>query len=191
VPFLITFLSLGMLAGILPLLLSPTFRQIVRAIPQTWLVGVHAVRLAGFLFLALADMRLLPAEFALPAGYGDMAVGLLALWLVYLLVKQKPYARSLVIGWNVLGLLDFIVAITTGISEIGPYSAQLAASGVSLFYLSFVFIIPSFGIPLYALLHIYSLYQMLSRRVVETKQGVQESAPVFPGEQRTVQLQSK
>lgn len=58
-----TFLGLGLLAGILPLLLSPVFRQILHAVPETWLVGIHAARLAGFLFLALMDMNLLPAEF--------------------------------------------------------------------------------------------------------------------------------
>jgi hypothetical protein len=89
-----------MLAGILPLLISPTFRQIVRAVPETWLVGIQAIRVAGFLFLALMDMKLLPAEFALPAGYGDVTVGLLALGMVYLLANRKPYARALAIGWK-------------------------------------------------------------------------------------------
>jgi hypothetical protein len=71
------------------LLISPTFRQLVRAIPETWLVGIHTIRVAGFLFLALMDMGLLPAEFALSASYGDMIVGLLALAMVYLLAKRK------------------------------------------------------------------------------------------------------
>jgi hypothetical protein len=164
--FLITFtsLGLGLLAGILPLLISPVFRQILRAVPETWLVGIHAARLTGFLFLALMDMKLLPAEFALSAGYGDMTVGLLALGLVYLLAKRKPYARALVIGWNLLGLLDFVSALTTGGIYIVPFATQLAASGISTIYLNYVLIVPSFGVPLYASLHIYSLFQMFSSR---------------------------
>jgi hypothetical protein len=188
--FLITFtsLGLGLLAGILSLLISPVFRQIIRAIPETWLVGIHSIRITGFLFLALMDMKLLPAEFALSAGYGDMTVGLLALGMVYLLAKRKPYARALVIGWNMLGLLDFVSALTTGGIYIVPFSAQLAASGVSLLYLNYVLIVPSFGVPLYALLHIYSLFQMSSRRVGETKQDVEEpvQSPVFQGEQHSI-----
>ncbi len=159
------FLVLGTLAGILPLLISPVFRQIVRAIPETWLVGLQAIRVAGFLFLALMDMRLLPAEFALPAGYGDITVGLLALGVVYLLANRKPYARALAIGWNALGLLDLVSALTTGIIYIGPFAAQVAASGGSPLYLNYVLIIPSFGVPLFALLHVYSLFQILSARV--------------------------
>jgi TRAP-type C4-dicarboxylate transport system permease small subunit len=134
------------------------------------------------------DMGLLSAEFALSASYGDMIVGLLALAMVYLLAKRKTYARALVIGWNVLGLLDFVSALTAGGMYIVPFSAQIAASGVSLFYLNYVLIVPSFGVPLYALLHIYSLFQMSSTRVDETKQDIEEPvrAPVFQGEPRSV-----
>jgi hypothetical protein len=183
-----TFLGVGLLAGLLPLLISPTFRQLVRAIPQTRLVGIHAIRLAGFLFLALMDMRLLPAEFALSAGYGDMTVGLLALGLVYLLVQRHPYAWALAIGWNLLGLLDFVSALTTGGLYIVPFAARVAASGVALDYLDYVLIVPSFGVPLYAALHIYSLFQLVSARADKMKQGVEApaQAPVFSREHRSI-----
>jgi hypothetical protein len=160
-----TSLILGLLVGIVLLLFSSVFRQIIRAAPETWLVGIHAIRIGGFAWLALMDMQLLPAEFALPTGYGDMTVGLLALMMAYLLAKRKPYARALVIGWNVLGLLDFVVAITTAFIYLGPFAAQLAVSGVSLRYFNYVLLIPSFGVPLFSLLHIYSLFQMVSVQV--------------------------
>ncbi len=187
-PYIIAFLGLGLLAGLLPLLLSPTFRQIVRVIPATWLIGIHAIRLLGFLFLALMDMKLLPAAFALPAGYGDMTVGLLALGMVYLLAQRKPYARTLAIGWNLLGLLDFVGALTTGILYIGPFAAQLAASSISPLYLNYVLIVPSFGVPLYTLLHIYSLFQLVSAQLGKTTPGLEapRHTPVFPAEQRAV-----
>ncbi len=162
--YLISFLVVGILVGVLPLALSPTFRQVVRSIPETWLVGVHAIRVLGVLFLALLDMKLLPPEFALSAGYGDITVGVLALVMVYLLATRKPYARALVIGWNLLGLLDFVGALVTGLFFIGPYAAQLASHGVSLLYLNYVFFIPSFGVPLYTVLHMYSLRQMFTAR---------------------------
>jgi hypothetical protein len=187
-PYVVAFLGLGMLAGLLPLLLSPTFRQIIRAIPATWLVGIHAIRLLGFLFLALMDMRLLPAEFALPAGYGDITIGLLALGMVYLLAQRKPYARALGIGWNLLGLLDFAGALTTGILYVGPFAAHVAASGVSRLYVNYVLIVPSFGVPLYTLLHIYSLFQLVSARGGKTtpNREAPRHPPVFPSEQPSV-----
>ena len=175
-PFIVAFIVLGILVGTLPLL-SPIFRQIVQAVPETWLVGIQAIRVFGFLFLALMDMKLLPAQFALPAGYGDIIVGLLALVIIYLLMKRNPYARTLAIGWNLLGLLDFTVALATGIIYIGPFADKLAASGTSLSYLNYVLIVPTFGVPLFTLLHIYSLSQLLSSRTEKTKQELR--APVL------------
>ncbi len=169
----IAFLVVGLLVGLLPLLFSPVFRQILQAIPATWLIGVHAIRLGGFAFLALLDMKLLPAGFALPAGYGDMTVGLLALGVVYLLARQKPYVRALAIGWNVLGLLDLVSALTTGFLYLGPFATQLTASGTSPLYLNYVFLIPNFAVPLFASLHCYSLFQLLSGSVGEVKPSVE------------------
>ena len=187
-PYIATFLTLGLLAGTLPLLISPTFRQLVRAIPPIGLIGVHAIRVLGILFLALMDMRLLPAEFAQPAGYGDITVGLLALGIVYLFTKRKPYAPTLAIGWNALGLLDFASALTSGILFIGPFAAQLAAHGTSPLYLNYVLIVPAFGVPLYTLLHIYSLFQLISARMGKPTPGLDAlgHAPAYTPEPSAV-----
>ncbi len=185
----IGFIVVGLLIGLLPLLLSPFFRQLIRAMPATWLVGLHTIRLEGFVFLALLDMKLLPAGFALPAGYGDMTVGLLALGLVYLLARQKPYARTLAIGWNLLGLLDLVSALTTGVLYIGPFAAQLAAAGISPLYLNYVFLIPDFVVPLLAALHFYSLFQLLSGNVGEVRPRGEAPVPAHTSltERRSVQ----
>jgi hypothetical protein len=171
----IVFVAGSLVAGTLPLVLSPTFRHFIRAIPETWLVGIHATRILGVLFLALMEMGLLPAEFALPAGYGDITVGLLALLMVYLLARRNGHARVFVIGWNVLGLLDFVGALATGGTFIPPFAAQLATSGGLLSHLNFVLIVPAFGVPLFALLHVYSLVQMLSPRAEEQQSGTEKA----------------
>ncbi len=171
--------TVGLLVGILALLVSPAFRQIVRAVPQTWLIGVHAIRLEGFLFVALVDMHLLPTAFGLSAGYGDMVAGLLALGVVYLLSQiipgtQTPAAarvRAFAIAWNIYGLLDFINALISGPIFIGPFARQAAAFGVPLNYLNFVLLIPAFAVPVLALLHFFSLYQILSAPLGQPKQG--------------------
>jgi hypothetical protein len=161
-PYVVAFSTFGMVVGLVPLFNSRLFRQIIAATPETRLVGLQAVRVVGVFFITLLDMRLLPAPFALPAGYGDVAVGLLAVWMVYLLDRQKPYARTLVILWNILGLLDLVTALTTGFTFIPSYANQVAVAGVSPLYLNYVLIIPTFGVPLAVLLHIYTLYKVLA-----------------------------
>jgi hypothetical protein len=155
------FLLVGLTAGLL-LLAAPSFRSVIRTAPIRWLVGLHAIRIGGFAWLALADMHLLPAGFAVPAGYGDMSVGVSALVVVLLLVRRHPRARAAVIAWSILGLADFVVAVTAAFLAMPAFVDQLVAAGAPLAYLNYPFLIPSFGVPLFGLLHVYALIHVWS-----------------------------
>ncbi len=54
---------------------SANFQKNVDNISQPWLVGVQTIRVMGASFLMLYMQGLMPAEFAFPAGIGDIAVG--------------------------------------------------------------------------------------------------------------------
>lgn len=168
-PYIVETFSLLALIGILPVLLSPIFRQVVRTIPTTWLIGIHAVRLLGFVFLGLLDMKLLPAEFALPAGYGDIGAALFALLAVYLFTTKNPRARGFAVVATLWGLLDFGVAIATGTHYLPPFVSQLNAAGISPLYLNYVLLIPSFAVPLLTLLHVYSVVHLFSAPAVSAQ----------------------
>jgi hypothetical protein len=169
-PYVAGFFTVGMLLGLVPLFFSSIFRQAVAAIPLTRLVGLQAIRVIGVFFITLLDMKLLPAQFALPAGYGDVIVGLLAVWMVYLLNTKKPYARTLIILWNILGLLDLLIALTTGAAFIPAFANQVVASGGSVLYLNYVLLIPTYGVPLAVLFHIYTLFKLRVRQQAATSQ---------------------
>jgi hypothetical protein len=80
-------------------------------VPQQWLVSVQLYRALGVIFLILYATGKLPGQFAWPAGVGDIAVGLLAS-VVGLAYARAPHkAGGLVAAWNVLGILDLIVAV--------------------------------------------------------------------------------
>lgn len=68
-----------------------------------WRIG------AGFLFVFYGSQDLLPETFVQNAGYGDLAVGLLAFALLL-------FPESLTKYWifHILGMADFILAISTG-----------------------------------------------------------------------------
>jgi hypothetical protein len=106
-------------------------------------------------------MRLLPPQFALPAGYGDIVVGVTAPLALYALNTNKPFGRELAIAWNFLGMLDFAIALVTGTLFIGPYVRQLARAGHSFDYLDYVLMIPGFGVPLLMLTQMASLRGLL------------------------------
>lgn len=158
----LAFLLAGVTVGLTLLAVSPTFRQAVQSTPARGLIGLHAVRIGGFVWLALLDMHLLPPAFGLSAGYGDVAVGASALIVVYLLTTNHSRARAFAIGWNLLGIVDFVLAVTAAFASMALFVERLASSGASLSYLNYPFLIPSFGVPVFGLLHIYSLFQLRS-----------------------------
>ncbi len=144
----------------LPLLLrSATIGQLLDATPPAWLVGLQVYRVFGIAFVVAWLAGGVPGMFALPAGLGDTLVGLLALPVALLLHSGAHGARGLAVGWNVLGILDLLDAITLNVlTTAGPL--QSIASGTDLVSAYPLVLIPAFGVPLSLLLHALSLRQL-------------------------------
>jgi hypothetical protein len=71
--------------------LSRSFREFILGVDLRLIAGMQAWRWAGFGFLALYAYKVLPGMFAFPAGLGDMAVGLVAPWMVLGLARQVSF----------------------------------------------------------------------------------------------------
>src|SRR5262249_52813764 len=56
----------------------------------------------------------MPGLFAWPAGVGDVIVGVLAPVVALAYARDARRNAGRVTAWNVLGILDLVVAITTG-----------------------------------------------------------------------------
>jgi hypothetical protein len=128
------------------LLLSPAFRRIVAAVPQHWLIGIQRFRIMGSALLVRYFAGQLPGLFALPAGIGDVATGLLAPFVAYAWYTGKPYARGAAIAWNVFGMADLINAVALG---------ALTGGGEGGIVFPLV-LIPAYGVPRAFLIHSYS-----------------------------------
>lgn len=161
--FLLFPLLIPVLGGTL-LLSRPKFRELVAATPQTMLIAPHMLRVIGFNFVILAELGYLPFGFARPAGYGDVITGLTAPLVLYLLVSKNNWARQAVIGWNVLGLADFVGALITGPLLIPDHVLSLQAP----YALNYFTMIPIFAVPLYLLTHLYSLFKIVSEQPTRT-----------------------
>jgi hypothetical protein len=99
------------LALILAYNLSRSFRDWTTQWDLRALVALHLTRFVGVYFLVLNHRGGLPREFALPAGFGDIAVATLAL----ILITLRPAAerRRLYFLWNSLGLIDILFVVAT------------------------------------------------------------------------------
>lgn len=123
-------------------------------------------RVIGFAFLPLYAYGVLPGLFAWPAGLGDVAIGLSAPFVVLALTRDPAFAHSRgFVVWNLLGLLDFVVAAGTATLASGAIPGLVAGSVTSaameVWPLS---LFPSFIVPLFVILHLTVLFRVRALR---------------------------
>lgn len=140
--------------------LSPSFRQFVLSLDLRLVAGMQAWRWAGIGFLFLYAQRILPGMFAFPAGLGDMAVGLAAPWMVLALARQPAFrAGAAFVRWNLLGILDLVVAL--GIGALSATRSTGAAGEISTAPMAMLplLLIPAYLVPFFLMLHATALMQ--------------------------------
>lgn len=118
----------------------------------------HVFRVAGVAFLVVMAMGKLPAAFALPAGLGDIAVGIAAPTIARRLAGGD---RTGAVWFNILGIVDLAVAVSVGfmaglgparLLDVSPSTADLALLPLAL--------IPTTAVPLALALHVTSLIRL-------------------------------
>lgn len=157
-------LFVPIIVGVNILTRSINFQKIVDNISQPWLIGVQITRVMGVAFLALYARGMMPAEFAIPAGIGDIVIGVTAPFMALILFLNLPFGRKLAIAWNMVGFSELIVAIITGfLTSPTPYQA-LALDNPNNFLFDFpMALVPVFAVPLALLLHIFSLRMLFKK----------------------------
>lgn len=90
------------------------FKMLLLSIPVSWMVIIQFSRIEGVIFLFLYSQKLLPPQFALPAGVGDVFIGVSSLFVAWALHNKKTWAPTITRWWCYLGLLDLIIAVTMG-----------------------------------------------------------------------------
>ena len=134
----------------------PSFQRHILALDIRTVVAIQQTRVLGAIFLALLAVGSLPGLFAWPAGAGDVAVGVAAIWVTHRLVRRPAsLADRSFLTFNLLGLFDFVVAFATGV-----LSADAAVTGgvtSSLMGELPLAMIPGFLVPIYAILHLVAI----------------------------------
>jgi hypothetical protein len=161
IPALPLAIFLPLLVGIPVLLRSRRVGQILDATPPPWLVGLQVYRIFGSAFLVAWAQGNLAGTFALPAGIGDVAVGLLALPVAAYLHSGARGGRAAAVAWNVLGILDLVNAVTIGtLSTPGPLQLIVPDPPNLLLGTYPTVMVPAFAVPSSILLHALSLRQL-------------------------------
>jgi hypothetical protein len=157
VPFYLT-VSVPLLLFLAGYFFWGAFRRFVQRLigDPWWIVALQVYRVLGVVFVVLAGRNILPAMFALPAGWGDFLIGLTAPLVALAWSSGTRWGKGIFVIWNVVGMLDLVMAVSlaTLASTILPGSVTMAP--IRVFPLS---LIPTFAVPLSFMLHFVALAQ--------------------------------
>ncbi len=156
-------------AAVLPIIVffvwywnSPAFQRLSLSLDLRKLTLAQTWRVTGFVFIILYCQRYLPGVFALPAGLGDMAIGITAP-VVASMLRAARFPKNIFVLWNVLGMLDMVMAVSLGVLASLPFfRGEITTRHMGEFPLS---MIPGFFVPLFLILHLIALIQVRQRAV--------------------------
>lgn len=155
----------GALGGVAALaVLSPVWRAAFLNLPAPLLVGLNISRVIGAFFLLLAASGRLSGPFPILAGWGDIAVGLLALPALRIALRPGNAGRTFLARWNVFGALDLVTAVTLGVTSAQGSPLQLfdvGAGSAAIQMLPWSFI-PTVLVPFYLIVHAILFAQLRS-----------------------------
>jgi len=140
--------------------MSRTFRDFLLNADLRLCTGIQAWRFAGLGFLALYAQGALPGLFAWPAGLGDIAIGLTAPWVTLALIRSESFKFSILfLVWDLLGILDLIVAVTTGVLSSGLAAATAGEITTAPMALLPLVLIPAYFVPIFVMLRLAAIFQ--------------------------------
>ena len=150
----------GILAPIAVYFGNRDFRNYVGSISYKHLTIFNIWRIpAGAAFLYYGSQNLLPEQFVINAGYGDLIVGFLVP-----VVLMLPESRWKYVVFHIFGLLDFIIAVGTGLTftilQISPQE-NIATFPIVL--------IPLFGVGITGAFHVMTLHRLWNESVFVLK----------------------
>jgi hypothetical protein len=153
---------MGALAAALLLSRIPVVSRILAQPDGLWRLTVPQIfRVAGVTFLVVMALGKLPAVFALPAGLGDMAIGVEAVFVARNLRRGVVGRRA--VWFNIFGLVDLVVALAIGFAAAPAVVRLLLVSptteAISLLPLA---LIPATVVPLASALHLLSLRRLMA-----------------------------
>jgi hypothetical protein len=80
----------------------------------------------------------------------------------YVTLSAKPWSRRLGVGFNILGLTDLLVAVSAGVmSAPGVFRQIVSVPSAELMTTLPMVLAPIFLVPLYVVIHLFSLRQLL------------------------------
>jgi len=117
------------------------------------LVAIHAWRVIGIVFLWGVSQGILPPAFGIPAGVGDVLIGVTAIPFAYFLRKGFGWSKYALVVWSALGIADLVNAVSLGLITASAFR------GSTMTTFPWV-LVPTVGVPLALIPHGITLYRL-------------------------------
>lgn len=136
--------------GLLGFKFSKPLARVIMNIPTSSFLALQQMRAAfGVMFFFTAS---LPVWFQYIGGLGDIAAGIGAFFAIRFLQKHPDKEKQAIIRGNVIGILDFAVVMILGVGIV------LKMQSPDMMF----DLIPLYVVPIFILLHIFSLIKLHS-----------------------------
>jgi hypothetical protein len=145
----VTLVGVGL--GIAALCSSRVASRFTHLVDDQWRTLMLYRAIIGALILAGGAQGLLPAEFALPVGTGDLLVGALAAVAPGSLAADGSRTSRLIVF--AIGALDLVYALTMIVRILMPWLAETGNPGLSL-------VLPWVGVPSMLTINLFGLRQL-------------------------------
>ena len=117
------------------------------------IIAVHTWRVGGIAFLWGMTQGLLDPAFAIPAGVGDILIGVTAIPFAIFLWKGYSWSKYALVVWSVLGIADLVNAVTLGVITNPDFRTSTMATFPWI-------LIPTVAVPTALALHGIVLYRL-------------------------------
>ncbi len=117
------------------------------------LIAVHTWRIVGIVFLWGMTQGILDPAFAIPAGVGDILIGVTAIPFAFFLWKGYSWSKYAVVVWSVLGIADLVNAVALGLISNPDFGTSTMTTFPWI-------LVPTVGVPLALALHGITLYRL-------------------------------
>ncbi|MEP4038096.1 hypothetical protein [Pseudophaeobacter sp.] len=136
---------------------TQTGRQVLSGLDHSHLIAFQSFRLMGGIFLLGWAMGAIPWQFALPAGLGDIMAGLAAIKAHRALARGDVKAEALVRQASLIGLADFVIAVSLGIVTSAGALQLMAFDNPNVINAYPLALFPEFFVPIFIAFQLFSL----------------------------------
>jgi hypothetical protein len=131
------------------------------------LIAVQTYRIGGIFFIWGMTQGLLDPAFAIPAGVGDILIGVTAIPFAIFLWKGYSWSKYSLVVWSVLGVADLVNAVTLGVITNPDFRTSTMATFPWI-------LVPTVAVPTALALHGIVLYRLRNWIPIQAHRKLQE-----------------